>query len=264
MIRNLSKKLSFSRNEADVMKGIAVCFLLIHHLCSETMMQIHPTTSLIFSTKMIIRISTFSKVCLALFVFVSSYGITKSMEKVEEINVEHQEIGIIKRFLKLFLNYFFVFIIVNIFSMMIPAIGHNFRDVYWSNGYFYGILYFLCDLFCLSTIIGTPTMNRTWWWMPVALVITFLVPMMQKAIKKYGIFVFLAAILIPYIIGLELGIALYLLPTLVLGIYSAQRNIFEALVDFMDTHKFKGWILLFILNVFALLFIFSGFVKKNV
>lgn len=145
--------------------------------------------------------------------------------------------------------------------MMIPAAGHSFCDVYWSNGYFYGILYFLSDLFCLSYLIGTPTMNLTWWWMPVALLITFLVPMMQKAIKKYGIFVFLAAILIPYIIGLELGIALYLFPTLVLGIYSAQRNIFEILVDFMDTHKFKGWILLFILNVFALLFIFLARIR---
>lgn len=74
----------------------------------------------------------------------------------------------------------------------------------------------MLDAFCLSTFIGTPSLNGTWWYMPVAFLIILVVPMLQNVVKKYGLGVFIVSvvsILIPYLFGLKTSPSLYLAPT---------------------------------------------------
>lgn len=242
---------SFSKIDAAAFKGIAVCFLLLHHLFNAEAFQNHEITSDFLSAESILNFGVFSKVCLAMFVFMSGYGISKSIE-LNKNNIANKTK---QRFIKLFMDYTFLFIIINIFSIVIPIGEHNFIDLYWSHGIIYGLIYFISDWLCLSNFLGLPTMNVTWWWMPVALLITFITPMLYNWVKKYGGFSFIFAVLLPYIIGLNLGTSLYLFPSLILGMYSSIYNVFDNIIAGLK-HKTVYSICLVILDISFMILIY--------
>lgn len=239
MIEKISDSNKFSQNDAKIAKGIAVCFLLLHHLFGDiSSFQKFSINSMFLSQEIILTIGMFSKICLAIFVFISGYGITYSMNRKQECIQKNT----LRRFLSLFLNYTYIFIVFNLLSILLPVGIHNTISIYFSNGIMYGILYILCDWLCLSNFIGLPTMNVTWWWMPIALLIIYLVPMLSNNVKKYGVFTYMAVIFIPFAIGLNNGTSLYLLPSLVLGMLFAEYSIFERIFTFISENKWRKYL----------------------
>ena len=70
---NINFNFNFNLNLHDtlIIKGFAICFMLWHHLFSD-----HPEFGLLVQYKAIL-----DKVCVAMFLFVSAYGLTIQMQK---------------------------------------------------------------------------------------------------------------------------------------------------------------------------------------
>ena len=68
----------YSRNDTSVMKGVAIILMLIHHLFySDDLIQ-RCTLILPYEEKLLLLFSSLGKVCVAIFVLISGYGLYKS------------------------------------------------------------------------------------------------------------------------------------------------------------------------------------------
>ena len=68
----------FTINDSNIMKGTAIILMLIHHLFfSEEYIQ-KCTLILPFEGNFLLLLSSLSKVCVAIFVVISGYGLYKS------------------------------------------------------------------------------------------------------------------------------------------------------------------------------------------
>ncbi|MCI8991539.1 MAG: hypothetical protein HFG80_02245 [Eubacterium sp.] len=133
------------------------------------------------------------------------------------------------RYIKLALNFAFVYILV-FFTSFLRAGG--LAGVYAAQGWKYGIMYIFIDMLGLSSYVPTPSLNETWWYMQVAILFVFLVPVFIKIYKAIGrtIVVFVAFLgFSSFVIPWDLSGAAFLLYLfcVVIGIWCAEENIFE-------------------------------------
>lgn len=172
--------MAFDKRQTNIAKGIAVLFMLYHHLFFDTPEKYKLFTSLwIFhSVPIECIIARFCKVCVAIFVFLSGYGLFKSWQKncefiVRERNYKQVFICHIQfvrnHLLKLMLTYWFIFII---FVPMGLFFGRKFWAVYDGN-----VIYGIIDVLGLADMFNTSTMNGAWWFMSAIIVLYILFPL---------------------------------------------------------------------------------------
>ena len=105
--------------------------------------------------------------------------------------------------------------------------------VYKSNNIFNSISYVIADGLGLSELFGTPTLNSTWWYMSLAIVIVALIPILIKMYKKYG-FIILSIIIV--FLTQTFKIDNYNMTrwifTIILGIWCADKNILVRLKEY--------------------------------
>ena len=70
--------MNYSKNDTMIAKGFAAILLLIHHLFYTTD---YAFSSFLFSREGWVNLAKISKVCVAMFLILSGYGLAKSFEK---------------------------------------------------------------------------------------------------------------------------------------------------------------------------------------
>ena len=150
-----------SLNETNVLKGIAICAMLCHHLFFENPEYGNFTHMLALT----------GKVCVALFVFLSGYGMavqyrTRVVECDQLVQGEkycsylkkmlNRLRFLMRRFLKFYLNYWFVFLIT--VPLGVFVFGRTLASVYGTEFPIWSSL--LEDVFGLR-VFGS--YNITWW-----------------------------------------------------------------------------------------------------
>lgn len=68
----------FTKSDTSVMKGVAIILMLIHHLFYSDELIRKCTLILPYEDKLLLLFSSLSKVCVAIFVLISGYGLYKS------------------------------------------------------------------------------------------------------------------------------------------------------------------------------------------
>jgi len=155
-----------TRQDTAVMKGIAICAMLFHHLYGFPPEGVEPYTGLLA------WIGAFGKICVALFLFCSGYGLAANFSP-GSIRDDIQFIG--RRLIKFYLNYWIIFIIfvpITIFVFHRPlsaAYGEN--DVGW---------HLVFDIFGLQ---GWQSYNITWWFNTLIIILYLLFPLLYRAIR---------------------------------------------------------------------------------
>lgn len=109
--------MELSKSDTAGIKGIAILFMLWHHLFLRTMEYGALTQSL----------AVVFKVCMALFLFVSGYGLTKQYSGLEKRNVRTTIRFWLRRFIIFFLPFWFCFIMVIVIGNLC---GYTFQDAY--------------------------------------------------------------------------------------------------------------------------------------
>ena len=109
--------MELSKSDTTGIKGIAILFMLWHHLFLHSTEYGALTQSL----------AIVFKVCVALFLFVSGYGLTKQYSGLEKRNVQTTIKFLLRRFINFFLPFWFCFILVVVIGNFC---GYTFYDAY--------------------------------------------------------------------------------------------------------------------------------------
>lgn len=205
-----------SLGESQLIKACAIAMMLIHHLFLDH--QEYGEGVFCFAMA--------SKVCVALFVFLSGYGMAMTFPKIRIDGwraVKKSILFLGKRLIKFYMNYWVVFFL----SIAIGSFfwGRTLEIAYGSNTNTF--LCFIKDLFGLQ---GFESYNITWWFNKVILVLWLLFPFLFYAMKNAVISVLLLVFLFinpgDILYAFELVatcLSIYVLPFCI-GIFMAQHS----------------------------------------
>lgn len=229
--------MTFSKDDTLVIKGISIIFMLTHHNFRTVEMFKNYTVNFApFSQSFIVDLSLFFKICVSLFVFVSSYGLTVSLKRT--IEKQESEVGlrtekwVINRFISVLSGYWFIVVLSNIICQLI---NQRTTDVYFSGNFSTGVMAMIVNFFGLSNLFGLDQLNGTWWYMSAAVMIIIFMPIIYFLFKKFGyVFTIILCVGIPRIFavkhtGTDFQSYIFLV---IMGMIIAEYNLFGRLKEF--------------------------------
>ena len=131
------------------------------------------------------------------------------------------------RYITLAFNFIFVYIVAFFTSFLREG---GFSAVYATEGWKKGIRYLLFDMMGVANYFSTPSLNETWWYMPVALFIVFVVPMFIKLHKQFGWGMLIVGIFLFYFGINKNGFIQYMM-CIIVGIWCAEEHILERMAN---------------------------------
>ena len=176
---------TFSKRDTSIIKGLAVLMLICHHLG----MGILPAPIDWFNDPFLTIIATLCKVCVAVFVVLSGYGINESRKRYIGSDFSFVK----NHLLKLMKQYWFIFVIFVPLGFLCQASP---IAVYGTG--LKGFLYLIIDFVGMKSLFNTPTMNQTWWYMEAVIVLYIFYPVLKRLLKRLPVLV-LAVTFIPII-----------------------------------------------------------------
>lgn len=155
---------SFSKNDTQYIKGIAIILMVIHHLFSfEDRISNVDYISLfsIFNKRIEIIIGEYGKICVSIFLFLAGYGMFYLLKRGTGC------FRIVKkRLIKLLVNYWIIF------ALFVPI-----RFLFFDNSF--NLLEFIRNLLALSS-----SYNGEWWFLSMYIVVVLLFATMYTVIDK--------------------------------------------------------------------------------
>ncbi len=238
----------FEKRDTLAVKGVAILSLLFYHLFeSEELLVTLNVNHAPFSREVFLILSGFGNICVAVFVFLSAYGITKGLMADEEesaytLSKSLRKAG--KRCLKLVLGFAALYVSVNVLWFSRFDYGKLYGEG-WQGGVFA-----LIDMFGLAQIFGTPTLNMTWWYMKLAILIIFLVPLVYLPVKKAGKYLIVPALLLPSVFQMDADTQRYYF-VMLFGAVAASERWLEKLLSLKIKKywKFLPGLLILVLSV---------------
>lgn len=168
---------ALSKQDTNVMKGIAILAMLCHHVYTTQLTWVEPYP-VILSTLGII-----GKVCVAIFLFCSGYGLAVQYDKIMDgaltfkKNICTTIKFIIKRLIKFYSAYWFVFLIF--VPITIAFFDRPLSAPYGESANpFFGVM---LDLFGLQ---GFRSYNITWWFNKLIILLYVVFPILFLFIKN--------------------------------------------------------------------------------
>ena len=236
-----------SKTASALAKGLAIIMMLFHHLFYSTeTISAHVGaggfSSSPLSEASLVNVAQSFKICVAVFVFITAYGTFRQLDAkglISERGARLCERYSIEHVVKLLAGFWCVFVLAQAVALLVGVPSHWAGSVYGGNGVIAGIAYFLIDGLGLSSALGTPSLNATWWYMSLAILLIFLVPVLIKTSRLIGGWALLAmSALVPLLAGWELGRSLWwYLPSACAGIACAQYGTFERLLAMLRSER---------------------------
>ena len=162
----------------------------------------------------------FGNICVAVFVMITAYGITKSILDVPDMNLKTAYGQAFRRFRRLLTGFAILYVSV----VLVWAGRLDLQSLYGKGKQ--GVVLLLSDALGMAQILGTPTLNETWWYMSLAYTFIFLIPVLAFCVKKIGPALLAAAFFLPMVVELNGDMNRYLFVA-VLGVCAAHGNWFE-------------------------------------
>lgn len=242
-------KNAFGINDSLALKGIAIVIMMFYHCFYEPeRFQNYTVNFAPFGQDFVMQISFSFKICVSLFAFISGYGLYLSA-KNKCIGEKATEKWVISRLIKTLSGFWFVYILVFIATQLYANLPY---EVYCDDGLTRGIFFALADFLGLASILKTPTILQTWWYMGAAIIFIALIPVIIKWIDKFGSI----SLLIVTVAGVRFACGGYpggmnafafILP-LIFGLMFAKYNWFNKLDEArIFKNKYINGVVLFIL-----------------
>lgn len=186
---------SLSKEDSGILKGIAICGMLCWHLfyCDNPVgRQFSEFTRFI---------GMVGDVCVSIFLFVSGYGMSYTLHKVDKTGGGNLYKEVLFRSVKFYFSYwpvFFIMLAIGVFIFHIPLVK---EDV----GAFQSLKAFLLDFLGLR---GQQSYNATWWYNSLILPLYLLSPFLYLCIRRMPIIVLalsMVSMKIQFILGCDMG-----------------------------------------------------------
>ena len=211
----------FSVKYTNIIKGFAICLLLLHHLfynSNESIIDIW-----IGSYQLSNILGLYGKVCVAIFLILSGYGIYRSYNS----NKAYQNILVFykKHLTKIYLNYWLIWLIFVPFGVFVLKI--TLIDIYKENI----IKNFIINFLGLQYYFGTLSYNNTWWFIGLIVGLYILFPVLYYFMEKIPVFLYaicIGCMFIPLKFGLiSFEMFRFNLLSFIAGMVLARYNIIE-------------------------------------
>ena len=252
--------MKFTKEHTMQMKGIAIIILLFHHcflnaqrwatvpyekLATTKGWGYYPISFAPFSSHTIQYLASFSKICVAMFVFMTGYGMWVSYESQKKKTTMSNYIK--KRMVTLMTGFLIIFVVTEILAIptgrFIEVYGHDFRSV----------VYMIIDALGLAKLLGTPLFCLTWWYMSLAIVLIMLFPFVHSIMEKYQWVVVVASIIVPRACGFGQSTDLFrYLLAYTLGMYFAQHDLLARIKEKFMEQNVAGKLLSLIVSLIGL------------
>ena len=142
--------------------------MLLHHLFFSPSSRALYDDIIVHGIGIVNQIGIYSKLCVAVFVFVSGYGLVVSTSH----NIKLKDFYF-RRFKKLYLNYWFIWLFFVPISVFV--FGRSFSDVYGDHAVYKAVL----DFMGLVKILGIDSYNPTWWFYSCIIILYLLFPILN-------------------------------------------------------------------------------------
>ena len=252
--------MKFTKEHTMQMKGIAIIILLFHHcflnaqrwatvpyekLATTKGWGYYPISFAPFSSHTIQYLASFSKICVAMFVFMTGYGMWVSYESQKKKTTMSNYIK--KRMVTLMTGFLIIFVVTEILAIptgrFIEVYGHDFRSV----------VYMIIDALGLAKLLGTPLFCLTWWYMSLAIVLIMIFPFVHSIMEKYQWIVVVASIIVPRACGFGQSTDLFrYLLAYTLGMYFAQHDLLARIKEKFMEQNVVGELLSLIVSLIGL------------
>ena len=252
--------MKFTKEHTMQMKGIAIIILLFHHcflnaqrwatvpyekLATTKGWGYYPISFAPFSSHTIQYLASFSKICVAMFVFMTGYGMWVSYESQKKKTTMSNYIK--KRMVTLMTGFLIIFVVTEILAIptgrFIEVYGHDFRSV----------VYMIIDALGLAKLLGTPLFCLTWWYMSLAIVLIMIFPFVHSIMEKYQWVVVVASIIVPRACGVGQSTDLFrYLLAYTLGMYFAQHDLLARIKERFMEQNMAGKLLFLIVSLIGL------------
>lgn len=237
---------TFAKEHSQMVKGVAIMLMLVYHLFHDINVLVDMRVNYApFSKEGFLRFAGFGNICVAVFVMLTAYGLGKSMFAGHEESIKEIYSVSVKRFGKLMLNFSIVYVAINLLCFTF----FDYASLYGEGKQ--GLLMMLCDATGLSAVLKTPMLNETWWYMKVAYILIFLIPVMAWVAKKTGKAFLLLAFFAPFVLAFDADVERYFFVA-ALGVAAAGGNWFEKIMN-LKIHPIFWWIGAVIGSFFAVL-----------
>lgn len=227
---------TFTKEHTNVVKGFAIILLLMYHLFSNIydvlVMEVNYAP---LNEKTFLTIAGFGNICVSIFVFLTSYGIAKGIYSQKNLTIKDTYQQALKRFFKLMLNFFILY--VSVIIVMHPYF--DLRAQYGWGGQ--GLIRMAVDAIGLHSIFGVTPLNASWWYMEVAYLLIFLVPLFALLTQKVGYYIILFAYITPLVFNMNFNIERFLLVA-VIGVCAAKGEWIDKVMQWKLNAVFK-WLL---------------------
>ena len=206
--------LSLSAKDTGIIKGVAICLMLWHHL--------FPSALYSGGNSAVVFMAAVGKVCVSLFLLVSGYGLACQYSKLMTDSKSLKERFfatikfIAKRYVKFYTGYWIIFLIS---SMMGMWLGVSFESRYETDNILFPLV---VDFF---GFMGYHSYNITWWFNRAILILYIAFPLFFVLIRKTPYLTFIVVLglmLLPIPIVFVNEMTIWLLPFF-LGMFWAMK-----------------------------------------
>lgn len=205
--------MELSKADTTTIKGIAILLMLWHHLFLNTIAYGILTHSL----------AVVFKVCVALFLFVSGYGLTKQYSQLEKPYFKNTIKFLLRRYVNFFLPYWFYFVLVVLVGNLA---GFAFQDAYPTSRNM-----LKCILLDFFGQMGYNSYLKPWWFNKMIIQLYLVFPLLFLIIRnKFLSWVGLALIIVMQLYAKSIpGNVFFVveggLPSFYLGMLSARCRV---------------------------------------
>ena len=253
-------KAVFTTEDTKKIKGFAIILMILHH-CFLSPERYEGQTVIFepFSEELFNSVTLTMKICVAIFAFISAYGITLSYKKSNAgslLNIPAEKTGysVYRRGVKLWTEFAVIFLLAQLYDVLVVRDG-RFALVYGTD--LKGILYFIIDGLGLAELFGTPTYLATFWYISLAWIIILVMPLLIGMYTRCGgavLFAVTVLIDVMFPVTQEHTFAHFpqYAPVLAAGIICADKDLIGAMVQSSRLPKAIKFVLY--LAVFAVLF----------
>lgn len=158
---------SLSKQDTNFLKGIAICAMLCHHLYGCPISGVEPYTG-IFSW-----LGFFGKICVALFLFCSGYGLSAGYKSISSLSDKVHFVR--NRLIKFYTNYWVILLFSVLYGIFV--LGRTFDVAYAGLNMPKRLLY---EVFAIN---GGCSYLRTWWINQLIIVFYLLFPLLFRVVK---------------------------------------------------------------------------------
>ena len=263
------EKKEFSKQNTLFIKGIAIIMMMLHHCFrSEDLFAKFNVSFFPISKDFIVQMSDAFKICVSIFAFLTGYGLIISLKKLND-KYEWSKKDIVKwiisRLVKLLSGFWIIAILAYVICEILSG---RTTAIFFNNGVANGILRLIINFFGLSNIFGLHTYNSTWWYMSIAVIFVFAVPLFAKMFKKYGyIWILAGMIFIPRIFSWnfnENGIIIFLIPVLI-GMIFGENNLLVKIANWkIINNKYINKFLKLVIETVLVILFFSIYRELNI